>query len=68
LLARKTGYSLANGYEDPWLCPIITKAIEQARPARLHIPEKMIEAIEKPRTEFTLPRFAMIIDPTTDDH
>jgi len=50
LLARKTNYSLVNGYE-PGLAPgIIAKAIEQARPARLHILEKMIEAIEKPRT------------------
>jgi len=50
----------------PGLLGIITKAIEQARPARLHILEKMIEAIEKPRTELSpLPRLLMIkIDPT----
>ena len=32
---------------------VIAKAIEQARPARLHILEKMLEAIEKPRTELS---------------
>lgn len=32
---------------------IIAKAIEQARPARLHILDKMLEAIEKPRTELS---------------
>jgi polyribonucleotide nucleotidyltransferase len=45
---------------------IIAKAIEQARPARLHILEKMIEAIEKPRTELSpfAPRLLTIkIDP-----
>ncbi|MGB3291748.1 MAG: polyribonucleotide nucleotidyltransferase [Phormidesmis sp.] len=30
---------------------VIGEAINQARPARLHILEKMLEAIEKPRTE-----------------
>ncbi len=29
----------------------IAKAVEQARPARLHILEKMLEVIDKPRTE-----------------
>jgi len=32
---------------------IIAKAIGQARPARLHILEKMLEAIDKPRTEMS---------------
>ncbi len=32
---------------------IIAKAIEQARPARLHILEKMLQAIDKPRTEMS---------------
>ncbi len=32
---------------------VIAKAIEQARPARLHILEKMLSAIEKPRTELS---------------
>lgn len=32
---------------------IIAKAISQARPARLHILEKMLEAIDKPRTEMS---------------
>jgi len=30
---------------------VISDAIKQARPARLHILEKMLEAIDKPRTE-----------------
>jgi polyribonucleotide nucleotidyltransferase len=32
---------------------IIAKAIEQARPARLHILEKMLQAIDKPRIEMS---------------
>ncbi|HEY9875756.1 MAG TPA: polyribonucleotide nucleotidyltransferase [Candidatus Obscuribacterales bacterium] len=32
---------------------IISKAIQQARPARQHILEKMLEAIDKPRTELS---------------
>jgi len=32
---------------------IIAKAIGQARPARLHILEKMLQAIDKPRTEMS---------------
>jgi polyribonucleotide nucleotidyltransferase len=32
---------------------IIAKAVGQARPARLHILEKMLEAIDKPRTEMS---------------
>ncbi|ASC73589.1 Polyribonucleotide nucleotidyltransferase [Halomicronema hongdechloris C2206] len=32
---------------------IIANAIQQARPARLHILEKMLEAIDKPRTELS---------------
>ncbi|MEW5856941.1 MAG: polyribonucleotide nucleotidyltransferase, partial [Cyanobacteriota bacterium] len=45
---------------------IIAKAIEQARPARLHILEKMLETIDKPRTELSpfAPRLLTIkIDP-----
>ncbi len=32
---------------------VIAKAVEQARPARLHILEKMLLAIDKPRTEMS---------------
>ncbi len=45
---------------------IIAKAIEQARPARLHILEKMLQTIDKPRTETSpfAPRLLTIkIDP-----
>lgn len=44
----------------------IAKAIEQARPARLHILEKMLEALDKPRVELSpfAPRLLTIkIDP-----
>jgi polyribonucleotide nucleotidyltransferase len=44
----------------------IAKAIQQARPARLHILEKMLEAIDKPRVELSpfAPRLLTIkIDP-----
>jgi polyribonucleotide nucleotidyltransferase len=45
---------------------VIAKAIEQARPARLHILEKMLAAIDKPREEMSpfAPRLlTMKIDP-----
>ena len=45
---------------------LIAKAIEQARPARLHILKKMLEVIEQPRTEMSpfAPRLLTIkIDP-----
>lgn len=45
---------------------ILAKAIEQARPARLHILEKMLQTIDKPRTETSpfAPRLLTIkIDP-----
>ncbi|MGB3205086.1 MAG: polyribonucleotide nucleotidyltransferase, partial [Crinalium sp.] len=45
---------------------IIAKAIDQARPARLHILEKMLAAIDQPRTELSAfaPRLlTMSIDP-----
>lgn len=45
---------------------VIAKAIQQARPARLHILEKMLLAIDKPRTELSpfAPRlFTIKIDP-----
>ena len=45
---------------------IIAKAIEQARPARLHILKKMLEVIKQPRTEMSpfAPRLLTIkIDP-----
>ncbi len=45
---------------------VIAKAIEQARPARLHILEKMLEAIDTPREEMSpyAPRLLTIkIDP-----
>lgn len=45
---------------------IIAKAIAQARPARLHILEKMLQTIDKPRTEMSpfAPRLLTIkIDP-----
>ncbi len=32
---------------------VITEAIQQARPARMHILEKMLSAIDKPRTELS---------------
>ncbi len=44
----------------------IAKAIEQARPARLHILEKMLQTLDKPRTELSpfAPRLLTIkIDP-----
>jgi len=37
----------------PGLAMELLQAIEQARPARLHILDKMLEAIEKPRTELS---------------
>ena len=45
---------------------VIAEAIEQARPARLHILEKMLEAIDKPRLEMSpfAPRLLTIkVDP-----
>ena len=45
---------------------VIAQAIQQARPARLHILEKMLLAIDKPRTELSpfAPRlFTLKIDP-----